>query len=92
MTAAAVFYGDGVDVILVGAQLADDTLVRLISMPNVLITSHQAFLTEEALDNIAETTVDNIVSFFNDDVLKNEVCYHCQDKEGCRKQRKERCF
>jgi len=75
-----------------GHILSDDTLARLISMPNVLITSHQAFLTQEALDNIAETTVDNIVSFFNDDVLKNEVCYHCQDKEGCRKQRKERCF
>lgn len=37
----------------------DDTLARLISFPNVLITSHQAFLTEDALDNIAETTLAN---------------------------------
>ena len=34
--------------------VADDTLVRLISMPNVIVTSHQAFLTEEALRGIAE--------------------------------------
>ena len=42
----------------------DDTLARLISMPNVIVTSHQAFLTEEALNNIAETTVKNITQFF----------------------------
>ncbi len=41
----------------------DDILTRLISMPNVIVTSHQAFLTEEALDNIAETTVQNILAF-----------------------------
>ncbi len=43
----------------------DDVLTRLISMPNVIVTSHQAFLTEEALDNIAETTVQNILGFEN---------------------------
>ena len=42
----------------------DDTLARLISMPNVIVTSHQAFLTEEALNNIAETTVKNIQEYF----------------------------
>jgi len=47
-----------------GHILEDDVLARLISMPNVLITSHQAFLTEEALDAIARTTVENIVDFF----------------------------
>lgn len=41
----------------------DEKLVRLIAMPNVLVTSHQAFLTEEALDNIAATTVDNLQKF-----------------------------
>ena len=46
-----------------GHILRDDKLVRLISMPNVLVTSHQAFLTEEALDNIAATTVDNLQKF-----------------------------
>lgn len=42
----------------------DDKLVRLIAMPNVIVTSHQAFLTQEALDSIASTTVDNLVKFF----------------------------
>ena len=46
---------------LSGHIVEDDTLARLISMPNVLVTSHQAFLTEEALRNIAETTVENIL-------------------------------
>lgn len=47
-----------------GHIVRDDKLVRLISMPNVIVTSHQAFLTEEALDNIAATTVNNLVQFF----------------------------
>lgn len=46
-----------------GHIVRDDKLVRLIAMPNVIVTSHQAFLTEEALDNIASTTVNNFVSF-----------------------------
>ena len=50
-----------------GHILNDDLLSRLISMPNVIVTSHQAFLTEEALKNIAETTVNNILSYFNND-------------------------
>ncbi|MBQ4382693.1 MAG: 2-hydroxyacid dehydrogenase [Oscillospiraceae bacterium] len=45
-----------------GHILNDDRLSRLISMPNVIVTSHQAFLTEEALNNIAETTVQNIIT------------------------------
>lgn len=56
-----------------GHILEDDTLARLISMPNVLVTSHQAFLTEEALDNIAMTTVNNLVSFFKDGRSENEL-------------------
>lgn len=48
-----------------GHIVQDDKLVRLIAMPNVIVTSHQAFLTEEALDNIACTTVNNLVSFLN---------------------------
>lgn len=43
--------------------LKDDCLARLITFPNVLITSHQAFLTEEALSNIAQTTMKNILAF-----------------------------
>lgn len=53
------FYED-----LSGRIVQDDKLVRLIAMPNVIVTSHQAFLTNEALDNIAHTTVNNLVRFF----------------------------
>ena len=58
-----------------GHILDDDVLARLISMPNVIVTSHQAFLTEEALSNIAETTVSNIVSFFRQGECENELFY-----------------
>jgi len=43
--------------------LQDDVLARLLTFPNVLITAHQAFLTEEALDAIAGTTLDNVAAF-----------------------------
>ena len=76
-----------------GHILNDDLLSRLISMPNVIVTSHQAFLTEEALNNIAETTVNNILSYFNNDgICDNELCYRCGNIEQCKKERKERCF
>jgi D-lactate dehydrogenase len=48
---------------LSGEVLQDDVLARLISLPNVLITSHQAFLTHEALANIAQTTLETISAF-----------------------------
>ena len=76
-----------------GHILNDDLLSRLISMPNVIVTSHQAFLTEVALNNIAETTVNNILSCFqNDGICDNELCYRCGSIDRCRKERKERCF
>ena len=76
-----------------GHILNDDLLSRLISMPNVIVTSHQAFLTEEALNNIAETTVNNILSFFEKDgICDNELCYRCGQIERCKKERKEKCF
>ena len=56
-----------------GHIVDDDVLARLISMPNVFVTSHQAFLTEEALDNIAATTVGNMVAFLRDGERRNEV-------------------
>ena len=43
--------------------IADDLIMRLISFPNVLITSHQGFLTEEALTQIALITLQNITDF-----------------------------
>ena len=65
---ADVFYEDNSSDII-----DDDTLAILLSMPNVLITSHQAFLTAEALANIAETTVNNIKEFFDTGKCENEV-------------------
>lgn len=63
-----------------GHIVQDDTLVRLIALPNVILTSHQAFLTEEALNNIAETTARNITEFFEGKKLTNEVCFKCDNK------------
>ena len=67
-----------------GHILEDDTLARLISMPNVIVTSHQAFLTEEALSNIAETTVNNIVEMIATGSCPNELCYRGGNTEDCK--------
>ena len=72
-----------------GHIVEDDTLARLISMPNVIVTSHQAFLTEEALSNIADTTVNNIVELFQTGECSNEVCYRCGKTDECIK---GKCF
>ena len=48
---------------LSGKVLADDTFARLLSFPNVIITGHQAFFTQNALVNIATTTLSNITRF-----------------------------
>ena len=53
--------------------IRDDTLSNLISMPNVIVTSHQAFLTKEALSSIAETTVKNLKDFFKTGKSENEI-------------------
>lgn len=53
--------------------LQDDQLARLLTFPNVLITSHQGFLTREALENIAHTTLQNITDFEQKKSLVNEV-------------------
>jgi D-lactate dehydrogenase len=50
---------------LSGEVMADDTLARLITFPTVIITAHQAFLTEEALGEIARVTVENMRRFQN---------------------------
>ena len=67
-----------------GHILEDDVLARLISMPNVIVTSHQAFLTEEALANIAETTVQNLVDFTTRGECPNELCYRSGSAEDCK--------
>ena len=56
--------------------IQDETLALLISLPNVIITSHQGYLTEEALDNISLVTLENLDAFFNKKELINEVKYN----------------
>jgi len=51
----------------------DDQIMRLMTFPNVLITAHQGFLTHEALEGIATTTLQNIIDFEEKRELKNEV-------------------
>ncbi|MGN0549355.1 MAG: 2-hydroxyacid dehydrogenase [Acutalibacteraceae bacterium] len=51
----------------------DDILSRLICLPSVIVTSHQGFLTGEALTNIASTTLENISEFFADGSLDNQI-------------------
>lgn len=53
--------------------IEDDTIMRLITFPNVLITAHQAFFTTEALTQIAETTIQNINDYENGIRSKNEI-------------------
>ncbi len=59
-----VFYED-----LSGAILGDDVLARLLTFPNVIVTSHQAFFTQEAMSAIAETTLANL-----DDLAAGRPC------------------
>lgn len=66
----AYFYEDYSDSIM-----TDEILARLLSFNNVIVTSHQAFFTEEAMSNIAHTTMDNIKDFFEGKELQNEVVY-----------------
>jgi len=63
-----IFFEDFSDKIVI-----DDLLTILLAMPNVLITSHQAFLTNEALKAIATVTLENIKMFFDNRNLVNEV-------------------
>ena len=58
---------------LSGEILQDDHLARLLTFPNVLITSHQGFLTNEAIHNIVATTLQNIRSFDLKQKLENQV-------------------
>ncbi len=64
----AVFFRD-----LSSYILTDDILARLLTFPNVIVTGHQAFLTREALRNIADTTLENIRAFERGAPLVNEV-------------------
>lgn len=62
------FYEDRSDTLI-----DDDVLARLLSFNNVILTSHQAFFTREAMYNIGKTTLDNIEDFLQGKPLANEV-------------------
>jgi D-lactate dehydrogenase len=53
--------------------ITDDSIQRLISFPNVLVTAHQAFFTEEALTQIAVTTLRNIKQLIASDVINHHA-------------------
>ncbi|MBI2731447.1 MAG: 2-hydroxyacid dehydrogenase [Sphingobacteriales bacterium] len=58
---------------LSGEVIQDDVIMRLMSFPNVLITAHQGFFTDEALTQIAQTTLNNVSAFEKGAPLLNEV-------------------
>ncbi len=64
--------------------IRDEELLQLLSIPNVVMSSHQAFFTEDALRAIAEVTVDNLRTFFQGKPLKNELCLDCREVTAAR--------
>jgi D-lactate dehydrogenase len=58
--------------------IKDEELIKLMAYPNVLITSHQAFFTNEALEAIARTSYDNLKAFIDGAPLENEVKYQAK--------------
>ncbi|MPN64987.1 Phenyllactate dehydrogenase [bioreactor metagenome] len=65
------------------APLIDDVLARLLTFPNVLVTSHQAFFTREAVRNIANVTLTNIRDYFDTGELPNGICEACDGTKAC---------
>ena len=85
------FYEDRSDAIR-----QNKTLSLLVSLPNVIVTSHQAFLTREALANIADTTLANLDAYFAGGPLENEICYRCagvprSESSACPQRASGRC-
>ena len=82
------FFEDKSDEIMV-----DDLLARLTSFNNVIITSHQAFFTREALESIAATSLKNVADYYSGEALGNEICYHCGEVPCPKKtENKGSCF
>jgi D-lactate dehydrogenase len=73
-------------------MITDDVLARLLTFPNVLVTSHQGFFTVEALYNIAHTTLNNLKEYFEHGTLTNEICYRCQEVCPKDKTQGQPCF
>ena len=77
------------------APIQDANLARLIQLPNVILTAHQAFLTSDALDQIASVTLGNIKGFVREDKCENEICYQCAEHvtpEQCNKTKTGSCW
>ncbi|MCL2139820.1 MAG: 2-hydroxyacid dehydrogenase [Treponema sp.] len=75
--------------------IQDDVLARLLTFPNVILTGHQSFLTDEALAAIALVTLENIQQFVKKEKLANEICYQCIDNgptKDCNKSKTGKCF
>lgn len=68
---------------LSGSLIEDDVLARLMTFHNVLVTSHQGFFTQEALTNIAATTLKNVDDFFHGRELVNGICCKCDGSRPC---------
>ena len=68
---AGIFYQD-----LSNEIIADDALARLLTFPNVLITSHMGFLTREALREIADTTIASLTAFEAGQPLTHALTFH----------------
>lgn len=73
-------------------MITDDVLARLLTFPNVPVTSRQGFFTVEALQNIAQTALNNLTDYFEHGLLKNEICYQCQQPCPRNKPQGEPCF
>lgn len=74
------------------SMIMDDILARLLTFNNVLITSHQAFLTTEALKNISSTTLESLQAYRDDKELVNEICYQCTTDRPCPRDKTGKCF
>ena len=53
--------------------MTDEVLARLVTFPNVVVTSHQGYFTKEAMEAIANVTMENARALFNGEELVNEV-------------------
>jgi D-lactate dehydrogenase len=65
---ASLFFQD-----LSSTIICDDIIQRLVSFPNVIVTGHQAFFTEEAIGQIMQTTIDSISAFERGEALVNRI-------------------
>jgi D-lactate dehydrogenase len=77
------------------SPIRDDVLARLLQFPNVLLTAHQAFLTEEALGEIARVTLENIRQWSAGERMPNEICYQCTHtgkSAGCAREETGTCW